>query len=273
MVNNSSPQRWHRLNQKQLNQQFVNKLRDGMQCSQFEAKAILDTVYEVFDPYFSSNGSLHPGQIQMQCAAIDNSPQTKLADCTMVTVTLTLDAGSQDLEVRKTNGVIALRRHRLERICNEAFQQGGLLTVEDISYRVLNCGQRTIVRDIRTLKDEGVILPLRSTIKDMGRSISHRSSIVRHWLEGKEYSQIARRTNHSIEAIQNYVNKFQRVIALAEEGYEMHTIGFLVKISPTLAKTYFQIYQECKIVDHREKQLQEILKKTSTEQPFQNLLK
>lgn len=107
----------------------------------------------------------------------------------------------------------------------------------------------------------------------MGRSVSHRSSIVQHWLEGKQYSQIARLTNHSIEAIQNYINKFQRVIALAEEGYEMHTIGFLVKISPALATTYFQIYQESNIVDHRAKQLQKRLKKTTTEQPFQNLLK
>lgn len=273
MINNSSPQKWDRLDQKHLNQQFIKQLLVGMQCSNFEAKAILDTVYDVFEPYFSTNGSLHPGQIQMQCAAIDNSPQTKLADCTMETVTLTLDAGSQDLKVRKTDGVTALRRHRLERICNEAHQQGGLLTVEDISYRLFNCGQRTIVRDIRALKAQGVVLPLRSTIKDMGRSISHRVSIVQHWMEGKQYSHIARLTNHSIEAIQNYIDKFQRVVALAEEGYEMHTIGFLIKVSPALANTYFHIYQESNIVDHRKEQLQQKLKKTSTHPPFQTLLK
>lgn len=101
MINNSSPQKWDRLSQKQLNQQFINELLNGMQCSRFEAKAILDTVYKVYEPYFFSNGSLHPGQVQMQCAAIDNSPQTKLADCTMVTVTLTLDAGSQDRKSEK----------------------------------------------------------------------------------------------------------------------------------------------------------------------------
>ena len=60
----------------------------------------------------------------------------------------------------------------------EAFQQGGLLTVEDLAHRLLNCGERTISRDLAELESEGILLPLRSMIKDMGRALSHRELII-----------------------------------------------------------------------------------------------
>jgi len=134
--------------------------------------------------------------------------------------------------------------------------------VEDLAYRLLNCGGRTIIRDIKALKEQGIILPLRSTIKDMGRAISHRQLIVQLWLKGKEFSQIARATNHSIEAIANYVDKFKRVVCLAKDNHEIKTIAFLVKISIHLAQEYYQLFQSADIVCHRKQELDELIKKT-----------
>ena len=51
MINNSSLQKWDRLKQKQLDTQFINSLIQGMNCSQFEAKAILNAVYETYQPF------------------------------------------------------------------------------------------------------------------------------------------------------------------------------------------------------------------------------
>jgi hypothetical protein len=180
----------------------------------------------------------------------------------MKTVILTLDAGGSDLAIREQEGVTGLRRRRLERIANEAFQQGGLLTVEDMAYRLLNCGERTLIRDIKALKEKDIILPLRSTIRDMGRSLSHRQMIVRHWLLGMEFSEISRQTNHSIEAIANYIEKFKRVICLAKDNHEINTIAFLVKISVSLAQQYYDLYQTLDIVAYRENELDELVKKT-----------
>jgi transposase len=193
---------------------------------------------------------------------VENSAKEKLSDCQMQTIVLTLDAGESDLQVRKREGVIGLRRHRLQRIATEAFQQGGLLTVEDIANRLLNCGERTLTRDIKALKDKGICLPLRSTIRDMGRSISHREMIVKHWLSGMEFSEIAHRTHHSIEAIAHYVEKFKRVICLAKDNHEISTIAFLVKISVSLAQEYYDLYQTLEIVPDREEELNELIKKT-----------
>ena len=204
---------------------------------------------------------MKPGQICFEVVTVENSAKEKLSGCQMKSVVLTLDAGAADLAVREREGVIGLRRHRLERIATEAFQQGGLLTVEDIANRLLNCGERTVTRDIKMLKVKGVCLPLRSTIKDMGRAISHREMIVRHWLLGMEFSEISRRTNHSTGAIACYVEKFKRVVCLAKENHEIKTIAFLVKISVSLAQQYYDLYQNLNIVPSREKELGELLKK------------
>jgi hypothetical protein len=262
MINNSSIGKWERLRQKQQDVQFVNRLQAGMNCSPFEAKAILNCVYEVYQPYFDNSASMKPGQVCFEVVGIENSAKEPLSGCRMRTVVLTLDAGGSDLELREREGVIGLRRRRLERIANEAFQQGGLLTVEDIANRLLNCGERTVIRDIKALKEKGVCLPLRSTIRDMGRSISHREMIVRHWLSGMEFSEISRQTSHSIDAIANYVEKFKRVICLAKDNHEIKTIAFLVKISASLAQQYYDLYQTLDIVACREKELDELVKKT-----------
>jgi hypothetical protein len=261
MINNSSLQIFHRLSQKQLNTQFVNEIMHGMQCSPFEASAILDSVYKVYGDYFQSNGTLRPGQLHFQVLCIENNPSIKLADSKQVTVTLTLDDPKEDLSIREKFGVIGLRLHRIQRLCDEAFQQGGLLTVEDLAYRLLNCGQRTLCRDLRSLREQNIMLPLRSTIKDMGRTISHRSLIIKEWLKGKEYSDITKDTFHSVASVQNYVNKFKKVVALSEEGYDVHTIGFLVKISAQLVEEYFNIYKSLDMASHRRKELKSFLKK------------
>jgi len=261
MINNTSVQKWDRLAQKQLDQQFMNDIIHGLQCSPFEAKAILDTIYKVYGPYFETSGTLKPGQILFQVISIDERPSTHLADSKQITVTLTLDAGEEDLLIRKQYGVTGLRRHRIQRVCVEAFQQGGLLTIEDVANRLFNCGERTLSRDLQALRDNHIVLPLRSTIKDMGRSISHRSIIVKEWLKGREYTEICRNTHHSVAAVKNYIEKFKRVIALAEEGFDTHTIAFLVKISAVLVKQYYHLYHSLEAVLHRKAELEHFLKK------------
>jgi DNA-binding CsgD family transcriptional regulator len=262
MVNNSSLRKWHRLQQKQLGQQFIHQVCDGCRCSPFEAQAILQTVYSVFSPFFDNAASLKPGQIQLPVISIEGRQSQSLAEAPLVTVTLTLSNDAEDLPIRERHGVVGLRRHRLQRICREALQQDGLLTVEDLANRIFNCGERTVCRDIQALKKQGITLPLRSTVKDMGRTLSHRCDIVRLWLLGKEYSQIARDSFHSVPSVQNYVGKFKRVVALTLEGFDAFTIAFLVRISSSLVKHYQELYQTLDIVPHRKEELSNMSKKT-----------
>lgn len=262
MINNSAVQKWARLAQKQLDHQFLNEMIRGLQCSPFEAQAILEAVYQVYQPYFDTSGTLKPGQMLFPVVAIENSPNTHLKDSKQLTVTLTLDAGAEDLRVRKRYGVPGLRRYRMQRVCYEAFQQGGVLTIEDLANRLFNCGERTLSRDLQELQKDNIALPLRSTIKDMGRAISHRTIIIKDWLRGQEYTEIARSRSHSIPAIQNYVSKFKRVVALTEEAFDAPTIAFLVKISPALVDEYQTLYTTAPIVPHRQEALHSLVKKS-----------
>lgn len=262
MVNNSSLQKWDRLKQKQLDTQFVNSLKQGMNCSAFEAKAILNCVYETYQPFFDNSGAMKPGQVLFEAVSDENEPQRKLSDCKMVSVILTPDAGGEDLNVREHQGVTGLRRHRFQRVANEAFQQGGLLTIEDIANRLLNCGEKTLVRDIAEFKKQSIVLPLRSTVMDMGRSITHRSLIIKEWMHGSEYSEIARKTNHSVESVSNYIDKFKRVVCLAKDNHEIKTIAFLVKLSIPLTEEYYGLYRDFPMVAHRKEELEGLIKKT-----------
>lgn len=263
MINNSSFDKWNRLRQKDLNTQFRNEIIKGLNCSPFEAEAVLDTVYKVFGHYFETCGHLKNGQILFQVVSKENGPSVSLSDCKQLTVTLTLDAGEEDLKVKEKQGITALRRHRIERVCHEAFQQGGLLTVEDLASRLFNCGERTISRDLAFFNKKDIFIPLRSSVKDMGRAISHRVQIVKKWLMGQEYTEVGRSTCHSVFSVGNYVDKFKRVITLYNEGFEIHSIAFIAKVSSPVVTEYLKIYKEADIVEHRKNEIENLLKKST----------
>jgi len=262
MINNSNHLRWERLNTKTLDQQFVRMIIDGLNCSPFEASAVLEAVYEVYRNYFDSSDNLKPGQIRISVLSIEANSKERLSEAKQVTVTLTLIEDREDLEVRKEQGIVGLRRHRIRRICQEALDQGGLLTVEDLAYRIFNCGQRTICRDLEYFRKKGIMIPLRSTVKDIGRTLSHRVLIIKHWAAGKQYSEISRETHHSVKAVQNYVDKFKRTIALYLEGYTLTKISFLLRISPGLIEQYIDLYNELNFIDHRQEEIEYFLKKS-----------
>lgn len=261
MINNTSLAKWDRLNSKQLDNQFQNEIIQGLNCSPFEARAILDSVHKVYGDFFNLTPTLSPGQVQFIITGVENEPSKSLKNADLVTVTLTLDAGTEDLNVKNESGVIGLRLHRLQRICQEALIQGGVLTIEDIANRIFNCGERTLVRDIKMLKQQGIILPLRSTIKDMGRTLSHRVIIVEKWLQGMEYTHIAKSTNHSPSAVSNYIRRFKQVVTLAKENYDVHSIAFMAHISRPLAEEYIKLWHHAEIIQTRRDELLGTLKK------------
>lgn len=260
MINNTSLKRWERAKAKSLDQQFLAEMREGLNCSRFEAQAILEKVHEVFAPLLSASYRLHPGQVLVSVVEASVPAGVSLSEASQKLVRLTLDAGVEDVEVRQQQGVSGLRQHRLERMAEEAFQQGGLLTLEDLA-KLFNCGIRTLVRDLAQLRRRGIEPPLRSRVRDMGRAVTHRRQIVEQWLRGCEYSEIAREQYHSVVCVARYVDQFKRCAHLFQEAFDLYTVAFLVGISPSLARQFHQLYSEVEPVEHRRKQLQSSEKK------------
>ncbi len=253
--------KYDRLSVKNLDQQFLNRIETGMNCAPFVSEAILEVVHEIFFPLINSPDNISHGKIRFSCISLSEGSSTPLVAAKQITVILTLDAGESDIEIRKISGVEEVRRERIIRLCTEAYNQGGLLTVEDLAYRILNTGERTIVRDLKKIRERGENPPLRSTIKDMGRTISHKTLIIKNWLKGDELSDLKRKYNHSFSAIENYINKFKRVIFLSHENKPIEQIAYLLKISIALAESYrdlWQAYSE-NALPHRKKEVLELI--------------
>jgi hypothetical protein len=266
MINNTNLAHWHRLQSKSLDAQFVNEMIIGLNCSPFEAEAIVEKVHEVYTPLFETSQELKPGQIQMTVIDASVAPNIPLARAKQRLVTLTLHSGKEDIETRKKGSVPALRQKRLCRMCQEAFQQGGLLTLEDLA-NLFNCGVRTLVNDLASLRKQNIVPPLRSTTKDMGRAINHRQLIISLWLQGLEYSEIARKTNHSVDSVANYVDKFKRCVALFSSGFDLPTVAMMVRLSIPLTQEFQRIYSDIQGVPHRMKELKNFLKKNRAGSP------
>jgi hypothetical protein len=260
MINNTNFTHWNRLQAKSLDSQFVNEMVTGLNCSPFEAEAIVEKVHEIYTPLLETSQGLKPGQVQMTVVDASVAPNIPLVKAKQRLVTLTLHAGQEDIEARINGSVPELRQKRLCRMCQEAFQQGGLLTLEDLA-NLFNCGVRTLVNDLAALRKKNIVPALRSTTKDMGRAITHRKLIIALWLQGFEYSEIARKASHCIDSVANYVDKFKRCAALFASGFDVHTVALMVKLSTPLTQEFQRIHSDLKGVPHRLRELEEFLKK------------
>jgi hypothetical protein len=237
--------RQQRFDAKTLDNLFRRRIEAGANCAPFVSLAILQTAKEVFplDPE-DADSQLGLGQIKLLVVAA-NEPAGKAIDaCQKVTVRLTLDAGHDDFEVRVRRGVIALRRARVLRLASEAREQGGLLSYEDLAFRLLNCGLRTMVRDVQVLRRAGVEVPTRGQQHDIGPGQTHRVQAVRLFLQGLEPNEIAQRLYHTLRSIENYLTTFARVVFLARKGYGDDEIAFVIHRSSVLVAAYRQLLAE-----------------------------
>jgi hypothetical protein len=252
--------RQQRLDAKSLDNLFRRRIEQGANCSPFVSEAILQTVKEVYplsleDP----KRTLGLGQLQLLVVAAREPAGKTLEDCQKVTVTLTLDAGLEDFETRQAYGVEGLRRGRLLRLTAEAREQGGLLSYEDLAYRLLNCGVRTLVRDVHALRRRGLIVPSRGQQQDIGPGQTHRVQAVRLYLQGMEVREIARRLYHTLAAIENYVTTFARVAVLVNRDYVDDEIAFVLRRSSILVAAYRELYYHFETKRSARRRLGEIL--------------
>jgi DNA-binding Lrp family transcriptional regulator len=136
-----------------------------------------------------------------------------------------------------------LRRVRIQRLLDEALEQGAAATQEDLA-QALHVSVRTIKRDCKELEAQGIYLPTRGKLKGIGRGQTHKPQIVGHWLRGETYDQIRLYTRHSLSSIQRYVQSFVRVASLHRQGFSASEIALVLDMSTYLAKEYLALYQE-----------------------------
>lgn len=249
-----------RLDAKTLDSMFRRQIEEGANCSPFVSKAILAAVKEVFPigPE-EADHQFGLGQIQLLVVAAQEPAGKPLEQCQKVTVRLTLDAGQDDFQVRLAYGVEGLRRTRILRLTAEARDQGGLLSYEDLAFRLFNCGVRTIVRDVQALRRRELEVPSRGQQQDIGPGQTHRVQAVRLFLLGHQPNEIARRLYHTLGSIENYITTFARVVILVNKGYADDEIAFVMRRSSPLIAAYRKLYGDFQDKPGAQRRIQEIL--------------
>jgi hypothetical protein len=137
----------------------------------------------------------------------------------------------------------AFNRARFARWCFEAYAQGGVLTLLDLS--MLSGMSEHYAGDLlREYEVEhGKIVPTRGTVHDLGPSVTHKAEVVRRWLRNESPAHIARALEHSQEAVDRYIADFQKVRLLAQQ-FPLADLPTLTGLSASVVKQYLALLRQ-----------------------------
>ena len=244
-----------RLAVKTLDQRFRYELESGFELAPRVSQVILEVAKEVFQLEAVSGDQasrLRPGQIRQVIAAAGVAHGRSLQQTDLVEVTWTLDAGQEDLAVLREHGPQALRQVRILRLVEEALDQGGEPTQEDLA-KALGVTARTIRSDIAALVARGYQVATRGKLRGVGRGQTHKVIIIELYLKRCTYTEIIRRTHHSAYAIKRYLQSFGRVIMLRDKGLTLSEIAYAVGLSERLTQEYLDLYQRYNVPEYRDR--------------------
>jgi hypothetical protein len=239
--------------------EFVYELENSYELSPKLSSLILMTAKECL----LRENNLIEGQIEVTVIGIEERGGKVIEKMEKKKVRITIDNGIEDLEVQKEFGRISLRRIKIQRICQEAIEQEGVLSQEDVS-KYLWCTVRTIQRDIREIKKSGTEVLTRGYIHNIGSCQTHKVKIIGMYLDGSTYSEIRLKTRHSVGAIKRYLESFTKVIMAQSRGiYRDKDIRAVTGISEFLVKQYIELIKKSKKEKTRRENLEQLIARNS----------
>lgn len=206
-----------------------------------------DRLESIVKAFFPPVSHLHMGQILWFAVAKEEKPShgKTMARTKLVPVILTL-VSHEDIKSRLQGVPLSkITRQIKARLCQETYEQGGVLAEVDIALLTQTCVS-VVSKELRSYGEENnCILPYRGTFHDVGRSITHKAEICKkRMVERKSVSQTAQETNHSPEAISRYEINLNRVLFCLEKGLNVKDTSFVTKLSKNLVIEYQHIGQE-----------------------------
>jgi len=247
MINNTiarNDQNVKRLALRSSQETFANVISEGTSCSKFEAEVISNKALEIFNlgPY-GDDSSFLPGQMSWRAIDATEPPGKPLRDCKYHTIRLTVHTLEEDQEVLRSYGRSAKRGQQISRMCEEAFTQGALLTQEDLA-TLLDCDVRTIRNDQKNYQAKyGILLATRGNKCDIGPGITHREKTIRLFLDGQEVIAIARQLQHSLKAVERYINSYCRIVYCQRQLHDTLKTAMVVGVSISLVNKCLEIHK------------------------------
>ena len=221
-----------------ISEQLYTDMREDYGFPPAVCRSLAENFLDIMDLYYG--GERDPGQVIYNAASSNVPAGRPREDVRTVPVQLTI-FDPKDIDIVVEHGAEELIKHRIERLFNEAFSQGGALTQSDVAI-LLGISPKTVHRKMKDLQMDGTIIPSRGNLKDIGPGTSHKTRILDLYLSGDDHIEIKRKTRHSSEAIMRYIKSFARFVILYEDGFRDNQLRMLTGYSPKLLKEYEKLY-------------------------------
>jgi predicted transcriptional regulator len=244
----STPQtRWAKRSLKQqVLYKFINEY--GYERGPVVAAAIVEDILLLIDEVYSDH--LPPRYINWPAVSVRNGAKGKSPDIhQLVNVRLQMvtDQEVAILNDQKLLGQQAAKRtfnqHRFARWCQQAYDQGGVLTLFDLSL-LSGLGEGQVGYLLRQYQEEHqTTLPLRGTVHDIGPAVSHKAEVIRRFLQGHSPADIARELNHTQSAVDIYIKDYEVTRKLVQK-FSIKDIPVLSRRSMSLVKEHIKLIRQ-----------------------------
>jgi hypothetical protein len=244
----------HRLKNKDLRQHLLYRFLNhyGYDKGEVTAGAIVDDILRLIDDFYlvssldSNLHYLHTGQLVWMAVPTDEYPgRGKSIAATRTTPVVLSFVTDEDIShIAHGFDSMSLRKKRMERWIDEAFDQGALLTQLDLA-ALLGVCDAVVSKYACEIQQNGKVLPTRGNIHDLSGSVTHKREIITLFLDGFLTPQIALKTNHSKEAVDRYIKDYHRVELLWKHGItNLDQISQLSRLSKRVACQYIDLLPE-----------------------------
>jgi len=230
-----------RLKSKNVRNAITQKISEDFNLTPIIAEAYFRQISDYFIQHL--NVELLSGQISYEAVSADEPPSKHIALAKKLTVKLTLIDLNSDLETLADRGLAGLRRHRLLRLSKQAYEQGAVLSYEDLAI-LLTTSPATVKRDAGLLRNQGLYIMTRGWKQDMGPGLSHKTQIIDLYLKGYQFTEIEVKTNHSETSVLRYLRHFAQVIQLHDKGFEPGQIRVITGFSDKLIAEYLELFKQ-----------------------------
>ena len=208
----------------------------------------VDKLLQVVDSYRWARDRLAPGQTVWPAVAVDESPGYRKSIWATRQVPVGVTVANQDdvAELRLGTPMTQILQRALIRAANDAYAQGGVLTMADLSMLFYRSHTRIAELIRQYEKETGQVVPRRGNVHDMGRTITHKRVIChKAYVEGKPTHLIAQEAFHSPEAVDHYLLDLARVyFATVQRGMTPDQTAFAMQRPLSIVKGYVDMIHE-----------------------------
>lgn len=203
---------------------------------------IADALIKLFESLCPETTRLKPGQ--MIWNALDVKTRADSPNRRYKPVILTIISDEEISMFENNKSIRDIRKKIMARLIKEAYLQGGILSMRDLSLILVHDASFLSSLRIEFEQKNQTVLPHTGVLHDMGSSVTHKRQIIyKHVVERKDPKIVALETNHSQLAVDRYIKDYYRVKTLVDENKDIQYIHTVTNIAKPVIKQYQQIIE------------------------------